>query len=516
MPRRFFGPNQGALWIGGLILVGLWIFLTAVSTGIDWAELPESWRAGFGYAVDNDKMPTATFLAVHFLATTLVGVAIWRSCRVRALPGSGLILFFAIAMRLVAMFGEPIHESDFYRYIWDGESALAGVNPYRFEPGALILQETGTTKPFSDPNSEVEWKGRVFSPDELSDLNRLAALRDLNPVWFDRISHKAVPTIYPPIAQLVFICSAGAFGFSVIGLKVVVLLFDLGIVLLLISILKRLGRNPAWAILYAWHPLVVKEFSNSAHYDAVPVFFCVLALWLVVSRPDSVRRAALIGFVLGLGVLAKYFAILLLPVLLWNRRFYRRLWIGVLTFAATFFLGFLPFALWSDVGWARLFDGLRIYGEHWQYNPGVFALFQHGLELAGDGESFRHAGWACAAVLCAIVAWLTLRSRASVPEKCFAAMGALFVLSPTGFPWYLCWALAFLPFRPRWSWLLLSLLLPLNYLDFKSEDAAPLAFAQYGGFYVLSGLIWIVFAICWIVENARCKSHCLSGRTASR
>jgi hypothetical protein len=494
----------------------LWVFLTAVSNGIDATWLPASWRAGFGYEVDNDAMPTATYLAVHFLATVLVGVVVWWCWRRKIVPKTGVILFFAIAMRLIAMVGEPIHESDFYRYVWDGKSALAGVNPFRFEPGALLLRETGTTKPFPDPDSTVIWQGREFSADERIDLEKLELLRAPEPEWFDRVSHKPVPTIYPPVAQLVFASAAGVFGWSAIGLKGVLFLFDLGIVLLILSILKHLGKSPAWAILYAWHPLVIKEFSNSAHYDAVPVFFCVLALWLVITQPESVRRAVRIGFVLGLGTLAKYFAILLLPILLWTRFSDRKMWAGVLTFAATVFLGFLPFALWSDVGWARLFEGLRIYGEHWQYNPGAFALFQRALELAGDDRAFRHAGWGCAGVVCGVVAWLALRSRAGVPEKCFAAMGALFVFSPTAFPWYLCWSLAFLPFRPRWSWLLLSLLLPLNYLDFKSEAAAPLAFAQFGGVYVLSGLIWTVFAICWFVENAQCKTRCLMDRTASR
>ena len=412
MPRRLLRNNaESVLWVCGSILVALWILLTAVSNGIDWAWLPESWRLGFRYEVDNDRMPTATYLVVHVLATVLIGGVAWWCYRKEYFPKSGVIFIFAIAMRLVAMIGEPIHESDFYRYVWDGKSVLAGVNPFRLEPGALLLQETGTSKPFPDPDSSVTWQGRIFSPDEFFDLAKLGLLRDSNPEWFDRISHKPVPTIYPPVAQLVFAISAGSFGWSVVGLKMVLLVFDLGTVVLILSILKRLGRSPAWAILYAWHPLVIKEFSNSAHYDAVPVFFCVLALWLVITRPESVYRAVLIGFVLGLGTLAKYFAILLLPILLWSRFSDRRMWVGVLTFATTVFLGFLPFAQWSDVGWARLFEGLRIYGEHWQYNPGAFALFQRGLDLVGDGNAFRHAGWACTVVLCAIVAWLTLRSR---------------------------------------------------------------------------------------------------------
>lgn len=516
MLRRFLRPLKSAPLVScGAFFVFLWLFLTAVSLGFDLDWLPDSWQAGFTYEVDNDAMPTVTFLAAYVIATFALGATVWTVCKRGISIGAWSVIVFAIAMRLIAMFGEPIHESDFYRYIWDGKSALVGVNPFQFEPGALILRETNTIRPFPDPDSGVTWQGRSFSPEENAELEKLEDLRLQNPEWFARISHKAVPTIYPPLAQLVFVGSAAVFGWSLFGLKLLILCFDVATICLILAILRRLGTNPAFALLYAWHPLVVKEFANSAHYDAVPIFFCVVALWIALSRPESLRRAVAIGFVLGLGALAKYFAVLLLPILLWRRWSDRNFWIGCLTFAATLFLGFLPFSMWSDVGWAQLFEGLRIYGEHWQYNPAAFAVFQRVFELAGDGTPFRHANWLCAVVLCGVVAWLTFRSRLRIEQKCFAAMGALFVLSPTAFPWYLCWALAFLPFQPRWSWLVLSLLIPLNYLDFKSEAAMPIAFAQLGGFYILSGTIWIVFVVCWFIENARVKSRCLDGANAS-
>ena len=195
------------------------------------------------------------------------------------------IIGVAALVRVIAIFGEPIHENDFYRYLWDGKVALSGVNPFQFSPG------------------------------EAADLQQFEQLIAENPEFHSRIGHPDIPTIYPPAAQLVFLGSVSVFGWSVIGLKAIFVIFDLASVGLLLSLLSKFRKNPAWVILYAWNPLVIKEIANSGHYDAVPVFFCLLAFWLVVSTHGSLLlRAALIGIVLALGTLAKYFAVVFLPL----------------------------------------------------------------------------------------------------------------------------------------------------------------------------------------------------------
>src|SRR6056297_1415332 len=126
MPRRFYQlKNRTPLLVVGAALFVGWFFLTIVSLGPEWAGFPDSWHTGFAYEVDNDKMPTATFLVVHCVLTLLVGVAAFCLCKNQKRGGGRLILLFAVAMRLAAIWGEPIHESDFYRYAWDGQSSLS-------------------------------------------------------------------------------------------------------------------------------------------------------------------------------------------------------------------------------------------------------------------------------------------------------------------------------------------------------------------------------------------------------
>jgi len=481
---------EKAVCFSGLALVLLWILITCLSRGISLDWLPASWQSGFAYEVSNDQTPTGSFLVLQSIAWLLLLFAV---IQIRSSSRtSGPILIFVVGMalliRLIAIFGEPIHENDFYRYLWDGEVSLSGVNPFK------------------------------WAPVDAEKSSVLAELQSRNALFHSRIGHPEVPTIYPPLAQGLFAFSAACFGWSVMAWKGILLCFDMAVVFLLVSCLRRLGKTPMWVILYAWNPLVVKEIANSAHYDAVPIFFCVLALWVALGRLSSMKRAILVALVLAMGTLAKYFAILLLPVLLlfiargnrrrlaWN---FPAMWAGSGIFALTMVLGFLPFLLWDNPGLGRLFSGLGIYLQHWQYSPGLFALVERILALWGWETTLLPAKLLVASLLLLVVARIALsptRDSPHLAEKCFAVMAALFVLSPTAFPWYFCWVLAFCPVKPRFSWLLLGALLPLNYLDFHSAADIPAAHAHWAGFFLIPSAVWLVFGVAWFSEYRWMKS----------
>jgi hypothetical protein len=78
------------------------------------------------------------------------------------------ILLVGLAMRLIVLPSPPA-SSDIYRYIWDGRVQAAGINPYRYLPADEALQ--GLRDEAIYPN-----------------INRASY----------------APTIYPPVAQLVF------------------------------------------------------------------------------------------------------------------------------------------------------------------------------------------------------------------------------------------------------------------------------------------------------------------------
>ena len=50
----------------------------------------------------------------------------------------GVIIFFAVVLRLAFVFTNPILEIDYYRYLWDGIAANNGVSPYKFSPETVL------------------------------------------------------------------------------------------------------------------------------------------------------------------------------------------------------------------------------------------------------------------------------------------------------------------------------------------------------------------------------------------
>ncbi|RMG39031.1 MAG: hypothetical protein D6725_06145 [Planctomycetota bacterium] len=235
---------------------------------------------------------------------------------------------------------------DAYRYLWDGAAVVSGVDPYAYAP-ARVLAADPAREPLSEP------------------LRRLVRLRDRGPVLrtiLQRVHFAHLRTIYPPVSQAVFALSVWAAprGASVrtrlLLLKAVIVLFDLGCVALLWRLLDGLGVHPGWTVLWAWSPLVLKEFAGSSHHDVIAVFFVVCALCVSCAerfdRWNAVARWTLAGTLLALGIGAKVFPVVLIPlfaVAAWRRSGWRG------TVAVTNAAGFVGAALllpmWAASAW---------------------------------------------------------------------------------------------------------------------------------------------------------------------
>ncbi len=155
------------------------------------------------------------------------------------------IIFVAVLARVVTVYAtEPVLSDDIWRYIHDGETLLAGDNPYAVAPA-----------------------------DELS----------FDPAT-NRINHPELVTIYQPVSQYVFGALAyvsGRTGAPVRVYRLGFVLFDVAVVGLLLWQLHREGRSPWWAVLYGWHPLAVSEVAGSGHQDVIGMALLAGALVMV-------------------------------------------------------------------------------------------------------------------------------------------------------------------------------------------------------------------------------------------
>ncbi|MYB05377.1 MAG: DUF2029 domain-containing protein [Gemmatimonadetes bacterium] len=360
-------------------------------------------------------LPTAAFLcyAAAGLSATRTGTS----------NGTPIALIWAIAVlaRLVLLPLPPELSDDIYRYLWDGHVLGQGINPYAHPPAH----------------------------------DALAAIRT---PWHGEINHPDVPTIYPPLAQLLF-AAVAVTGGGVLGAKALWLGFDLGCGLLLQRIATRTGRDPAPVLVwYLWSPLLIVETAWSAHFDPVGLFLLAALILLAGSRgrDPGWRRAGGLGALLAAATTVKLAPAAALPALI-----RRHGWTTAAAFAAVCAALYLPFA---GAGPAALTEGLRTYARHWSANEGAFALIG---ALVGDPVQARIVA---AALVLGVVAYVTWRGF-SIERALLWIIGAGLLLSPTVHPWYVLWVLPMAALRDSRPFLLLGGLAFLGYWGLASYEA---------------------------------------------
>ena len=381
-----------------------------------------------------------------------------------------LILGLAVVFRLTFLAAPPLLSHDIDRYLWDGRTTLAGGNPYLTTPASRAFVQTGEADP-------------------------------------EHLEHSDVPTIYPPAAQTLFAAGA-ALHLGVYGIKILLVAADLLAILALRTLLRARGQPAARALIYAWNPLAVTETAWSGHLEAAASLFALLAAGAIIQKREGRATVALI-----VGGLLKVFPLFLFVPLLRSIRLRFLLLVPVLLAAA-----YWPF---RAAGW-RLFAGLREYADRWLGNESLFAVTLAAIVridptpwlkagIAWVRRSVPHTGpldglyvyvypidlakGVCGLVLLAFAAALW-RRRVEPLRGCFLLTCAVLLLSPTVHPWYFLWLLPWLCLYPSRSFILLTGLASLAYVNLgasgrETEPYPWIRFVEYAPFYALLCADWL-------------------------
>jgi alpha-1,6-mannosyltransferase len=382
---------------------------------------------------------TASIWQFSKLAFAQCGLAAAAGCVAWRAPSSRrtliLVLVFAALFRLWPLLAEPRLSDDIYRYVWDGRVQAAGVNPYRYIPA-------------EEP---------------------LAGLRD--EAIYPKINRRDyAPTIYPPLAQMIFFATTRA-SESVAWMKLTMVAFEAAAVWAVVWLLASWGLPRQRVLLFAWHPLAVWEIAGSGHLDALMICFVCLAL---VARRRG--REGLTGAMLACAALVKFFPVVLAPAL------YRRWgWRMPAAFAAVFALAYVPYL---SVGLRRVVGFLPDYtNEEGLQNGARFFILTLARKVFGDGLPSHAFVLFALAVLAALAVWALRRRDAdgggrgrdesappgsdpaagdsaarSFVESAFVLATAFTVLLSPRYSWYFVWLVPFFPLvRP-------ALIIPVFYL----------------------------------------------------
>jgi len=141
--------------------------------------------------------------------------------------------------------------------------------------------------------------------------------------------------------------------------------------LMVLLVLFKLGAGNA-LLLYAWSPLLLKEFSLTAHPDILAVLGLMLSVYAAYRN-----RAFLAGAALAFAFGAKVFAILALPYLL-TRTGSIRFWsMFMVAFFASLLLMTLAFG--TPTIWAP--EGLKAMADSWLFNAPLYLLLLNALDF---------------------------------------------------------------------------------------------------------------------------------------
>jgi hypothetical protein len=384
----------------------------------------------------------------------------------------------AICFRLLLLLTTPTLSDDVYRYLWDGYVANEGVSPYAYAINAPELDYLDIP------------------------LRALA-----NNAWM------ASP--YLPVAQGVFFGVTAVLPLRPLFLQIIMVFFDLAGAWLLARLLVLATLPARRLLIYLWNPLVIVEVAHGAHVDSWMLLLAVLAVYFalkeskqssanseqpivnsqqitvnsqqptvkqkiagsgrgerIVNISNSLFRINYSQFFspvfLALATLTKILPVLLLPVLFWFWNWWQRVLFGGLLLILLLPFGWQAgWGLTGELDGRGLFGALRIYGEQWNFNSGLF----HWLEVAlgnqglADPATVSKGIVAVVFVLLVTAVWWLARTRqsnrAALRLMAIPLIGYV-LLTPTLHPWYILILLAFVPFlgpsetEHSWRWLLVA------------------------------------------------------------
>ncbi len=391
-----------------------------------------------------------TFLfAVYFVTVKFFSIIYFKQ-----------LLIAGILFRIMLLFSLPNLSDDVYRFIWDGRLAANGINPFSHLPTEIIQMPpvNGITK---------ELFGQLNSPDYY--------------------------TIYPPVLQGVFWLTAKLFPVnvfaSVVFMKCIIFLVELGTVFLLIQLLKKISLPIHLSLLYFLNPLVITELTGNVHFEGVMIFFVLLAFLLVLKNNWQGSPIWL-----GLGIATKLVPVLFIPLFV-NRLGWKK---GLLFSLVAMITTVVLFAFVFDLATTQhLIQSVDLFIRRFEFNASIYYIVRWVGTMIRGYNIIAIAGPVLYSIAAGIILFLSFGSKNNSRQSFFSK--ALFIItiwylfSTTVHPWYICLPVAlavFTPYRYAMLWSFTSI---LSYAAYQFNPVSENLWLVGAGYIIMIGYgLWEV------------------------
>ncbi len=365
--------------------------------------------------------------------------------------------YWGVLLRVLLIASLPKLSDDVYRFIWDGRLLLNFEDPYKYLPAHHLGQGlTGITQGLYD---------QLNSPD-----------------YF---------TVYPPLNQVIFFISTlfspGSIVWSVVILRVIMIVFELGNISLIRKLLRHYKLPQAYGLIYVLNPLVLFEVTGNLHFEGIMVYFLLMAIWQY--EQGKLHKSAIF---FGLSVATKFLPLIFLPLLLRKIGFKKTMIYGLIV-GATLSVTFLPLINTAHI-WA-IKDSIELYFQKFEFNGSIYYLARwYGFETAGHNIIAKSGKWMMYATMATIFLYSLISKKKDWPRQMVWVWTLYLLFATTVHPWYIIPLLAVAVFskvRFPFLWSYLIFLTYANYLGGEYTDRIEVVIVEYS----LVGLIalWEVF-----------------------
>jgi len=374
------------------------------------------------------------------------------------------LIGITVLFRVILLVATPNLSQDFYRFIWDGRMLLNGFNPY------LYLPEIYLTPNYTVPNQAAEL---------------VRGMGGLNASHYSN---------YPPLNQLCFALAAVFSNKSILGSIIVmrglIILADIGVLYFGSKLLKALKLNPKTIFLYLLNPLIIIELSGNLHFEGIMIFLLVWSLYLLQQYKWKLAAIPLAG-----SIVLKLIPLMFLP-LFFKQLKLKRLFIFYTIIGLTILAFFIPFI--SENLIVNYSKTIGLWFGQFEFNGSLHNLIKYiGLHF-DQYYIVKMLGKATPILVIIAIAILAFYQQKENLTSLITTLlfGLSFYLftSNTIHPWYLAILLVLSVFTKYRFPLVWSFTIVLSYSFYKNEAFINnywLIFIEY--LLVFGFLIWEVF-----------------------
>lgn len=401
---------------------------------------------GMGYYIERTQ---TELLLPAFGLMIVASLVIMRNT---AEEDMSLPYYWGMLTRLLLLFSFPALSDDIYRFIWDGRLLLNLTDPYKQLPADYVQM----------------------------------GLDGLDATLYNQLNSQKYFSVYPPFNQVFFFLSVlfspNSVFWSAVVLRVIIILFEMGNIRLIRKLLKHYGLPEKYGLLYALNPLVILELTGNLHFEAIVIFFLLLALWYY--EQGKLHHSAVY---FGLSVATKFLPLIFLPLLLRKIGFKKTMIYGLIV-AAVLVVSFLPLINTAHI-WA-IKDSMELYFQKFEFNASVYYLARwYGFETEGHNIIAKSGKWMMYATLGSIWLYALLGRKKRLPEMMMWVWTLYLLFATTVHPWYIIPLLALSVFSLKQFPYLWTLLVFFTYANYQLDGYTERLEIVIGEYVIIAAVV---------------------------